>query len=857
MTMSNILGISPEQALKCLQESRILHGLPDELLQEIVRVSEVRPVALGKTLFQQGRQDEDGMAVFIVLSGEIIEQRVEDDRVVFRRTARTGDVLGFRGILEGGIRLSSASAQTVSFTLRLPAGELIRLQARYPELRDRLLRLPMARRLRAMPLLGSLSDDQLRWMVDLFVPREFQPGETIIDTSRHRTPAVVAEPDVPPSEPIGDSEPTHPSPDHPDSTLIALGLIDYGQVIAHTGGARHVVLTAGHYFGAHDELGTRRAAIARAVTRVVVYCLDPADLEWLLTTYPGVAKMLKSPPDVIQRMQAAKPFAHLQWAELAALAGYVCWEYHPARTTVTQQGEPGDAFYILNRGIAVVRAVDPQGREYLRNYLEAGAYFGETSLILQEPRDATVESVTSTDWLVLHHDDLVRFLRTHREAWSRLREGLRPETLHKLEAQTRTRRSLSPRSEEEPVLFRVRRHWWVLLSRIALSVIVLLALLFLLGAEISLGGKTEAILAALSSLLAASYMLWVVVDWANDWLILTTTRIIHQERVLLISENRDEAPLTKVQDINIRRDLLGNLIGYGHLVIQTAATIGSIEFHHAANPVAVRQVISDQISRARAGAAAVSRERIRRELEGRLGARLLPATPRSAIQGDEIKSEPSQAGNQPRRRSRRFSLFSTWQEEGDQITWRKHPVNLLMRVAKPAILLTIVLIMGWLAGRLWPTLQGQYEAGTSIVFVLLLLGLIGLAWLLWEYDDWRNDLYIVTRDRIIDIERRPLFFSESRREATLDMIQNVTSDIPNPLAYILRYGNVTIQTAAETGAFNFVYVSQPRRVQEEISRRVEAFRAEQAAREQAGRAAEMAAWFDAYRQLHEPPSASG
>jgi membrane protein YdbS with pleckstrin-like domain len=124
-----------------------------------------------------------------------------------------------------------------------------------------------------------------------------------------------------------------------------------------------------------------------------------------------------------------------------------------------------------------------------------------------------------------------------------------------------------------------------------------------------------------------------------------------------------------------------------------------------------------------------------------------------------------------------------------------------------------------------------------------------LTWLWWSYDDWRNDVYTVTKDRIIDVMKRPLFFAEERREAPIGKIESVNVKVPGPFAYLLGYGNVTIQTAAETGQFSFTFVANPRAVQAEILRRVEAVKEEQAARDRAQRQSDMAIWFEAYHRI--------
>jgi len=97
-------------------------------------------------------------------------------------------------------------------------------------------------------------------------------------------------------------------------------------------------------------------------------------------------------------------------------------------------------------------------------------------------------------------------------------------------------------------------------------------------------------------------------------------------------------------------------------------------------------------------------------------------------------------------------------------------------------------------------------------------------WLLWRVIDWRNDLYVLTDDRVVDIEKVP-FRYEHRREASLDRIQDVSYLQEGFLAKTLNFGNVRLETAGEIGAFTFDNVPRPKDVQVEIFRRLEQFRA--------------------------------
>lgn len=79
----------------------------------------------------------------------------------------------------------------------------------------------------------------------------------------------------------------------------------------------------------------------------------------------------------------------------------------------------------------------------------------------------------------------------------------------------------------------------------------------------------------------------------------------------------------------------------------------------------------------------------------------------------------------------------------------------------------------------------------AVVYWLFLAAFLLVAWI--EY--WL-DMWIITSERIIDIEQRSLF-SREVSEFLLSRVQDVTVEVPNLIATVLRYGNIVVQTAGE------------------------------------------------------------
>lgn len=93
---------------------------------------------------------------------------------------------------------------------------------------------------------------------------------------------------------------------------------------------------------------------------------------------------------------------------------------------------------------------------------------------------------------------------------------------------------------------------------------------------------------------------------------------------------------------------------------------------------------------------------------------------------------------------------------------------------------------------------------------------------LWLYGflvwiDYFFDVWIVTNERIVNIEQKGLF---NRRisELRFSRIQDVTASVDGLIPTILNFGDVYVQTAAEEERFVFRQVGDPFAVKDEVMR---------------------------------------
>lgn len=82
-----------------------------------------------------------------------------------------------------------------------------------------------------------------------------------------------------------------------------------------------------------------------------------------------------------------------------------------------------------------------------------------------------------------------------------------------------------------------------------------------------------------------------------------------------------------------------------------------------------------------------------------------------------------------------------------------------------------------------------------ILYLLIILFAAFRIWIDYWLDEW-----IITSERIIDIEQTGLFRREVS-EIPFSRVQDITIKIPGFLATVFKFGNITIQTAGEQSFF--------------------------------------------------------
>lgn len=822
-----------------------------------------------QTVFRAGESAE---YLYLVGSGTVHETLKHDGVIWLHREYKRGDHFGQHALF-GDNHLSDAVALTDVVLFAMPASDLRTALERNLGLHETLLQEKRASRLRAIPLFRELSDAELVRLAQVMEEDTHQTGTEL---------------------PLRDKK--------------GLYIIDYGQIeVAGPASLERPEwrLTAGNFFLTEGVLFGQRCVAAQARARLDshIFFLPATYSDRLIPAFRDVGLLAAAPLDIVAVLDKAPLFsgqrmtAEQRWH----LAQFFAWGFVPDRQNISTQGAVGHSFVILREGAGVASSVDEQGRMRPHNHLQAVQSYGETSLLQGRQRDATVRAVIGrsengrppvrgADVLTLDRRDLQYAFNQRKDLW---RSGV--DLFDRFEKVREVRRQFEWQTEGEAIIWQGRRHpLWLILPQLRLTLI--LAGLLLLATVIP-GMTTSALVIFGGIILAIGLVigLYLVYDYRDDYYAVTNRRVARRDRiVLLFTETLMEAPIETVQDANIKQYFWGRFFDFGDLTIRTAAKVGALEFLHVPAP----DVIKRHILEGRALAAAVARGQQREIFRRNLltGLRLvLPIPERQRALGEV---EPGEA---PQQRLARLWRFWRWRRRpksalrqlpsrqntvpvrlllfvtrplpgrlrkalagaiassvpvmqlGENL-WRKHPIILIIRAWLPVVGLVALLALLPMLSALF----GDFDLPMAMWFLpWLLLMIICAGRLWWVVEDYFNDVYIVTDEKIIDIEMKPLGLSYNRREGSLERVQTVNTVQDGIFEKMLDYGNVFIRTAAEGEAFDFIMIPNPRHVQQVIFQKMDALRQRQEAKRVTDRQQELVESLKVYDDLRAASERAG
>ncbi|GAB4575259.1 MAG: hypothetical protein Kow0077_25870 [Anaerolineae bacterium] len=572
----------------------------------------------------------------------------------------------------------------------------------------------------------------------------------------------------------------------------------------------------------------------------------------------------------LQHIARLPLFSELTRDELARIEPYFFVEDYRAGEYIYRQGEYSFAMYLFLSGKGRLLRVSDDGIERRVDDIEAGEYVGEKSLFLYEPRPHSLVIVRDARVMVLSKRDFDNFIRQY------------PNIKARLNVRNDVRIQMQdidfPWLERDEVVLRyAKRHQWALFRRLLTLGVPSTLLLLILGAVLTpIVVRMLFLPAALIPLGIVPGVLWAVAfsvyayfDWQNDWFVITNRRVVHEEAVLLtFQESRQQAPLSSIQSVQTRqKGYFAETFGFGDLIIANAGSGGTLVFDTVEQAEELADVIRSQLSRTRADSAAENRQKIREQIDRFLGRKTLT---RSAAENIPRPAPPPQPPSPPeavrtaiQERLEKINEYfdvRTRIDEGHRVIYRKHWLVMWNAVFTPMFFMALTLVLfvvSLIQGGEWP-----WYLVNPFVRLLAFLLLIALeaAWLWYRYEDWHNDMYIVEKQTITRIHRRPLWLEDEQSTILIRNIQGVDVTIRGIWQKALNYGTVRIQTAADDnnpedgtgGEIVLPFIYKPHQLQNDILSRQRTDDEQQQQDEMDRMAEQIARWLAVYHQATHP-----
>ena len=212
--------------------------------------------------------------------------------------------------------------------------------------------------LQAHFLFGDLAPSSLRDLVDVMAPHNLGPGEDVIKQ--------------------GESGDTF--------FVMVSGLCE---VLIEGVGKVHQYENTGAFGELALMYSAPRAATVRAATPVELFTLDLRTFRFVLAQANESGLMAR-----VNFLRKVKLLEGLGDNQITRIAGALTEETFKEGTYIIKQGDIGDAFYISMEGRVKCTATKDDGSETDLITLNAGDYFGEMALMLDEPRHANCIAVS-------------------------------------------------------------------------------------------------------------------------------------------------------------------------------------------------------------------------------------------------------------------------------------------------------------------------------------------------------------------------------------------------------------------------------------------------------------------------------
>jgi CRP-like cAMP-binding protein len=547
------------------------------------------------------------------------------------------------------------------------------------------------------------------------------------------------------------------------------------------------------------------------------------------------------PKQIVNFLDKIHLFNGLKEADLSDIAATLEERNLLSDTLIFERGDKPDGFYMIFKGKVKITRPSEKGEDFLAS-LVAGDYFGEEALFENRTRSASIRTVEDSVILFLSRENFNALLNKF--------EALKPNFQVAIKSRKLARATQFKWLGKNEVVYFVARRHKIRLYQVLLAPFFSLIIPILLFAWAALSGATTPVAVGIILIVAIIlWTVWIVIDWSNDYYIVTNQRVVWVERVIGIYDSRQEAPLTTLLSVGVETDMIGRALDYGHISVRTF--VGNIRFEYVDHPNQAGELIRELWERSKTKGVQAQKDAMKNAIRAKLGLPIIKA-PDEPL--PPIVPEDKNLSKKSLLRIVISNLFKLRTEDGGTVIYHKHWIVLLQQASRPLIFFLVLL--GLMISRAWNLAQdpnnflferletGGFRPDTIFVTIpLLMLPFIG--WMVWEYIDWNNDIFKVTPDEIMDIDKKPLG-TEERRAAQIENILSTEYKRVGLMGYLFNYGTVYISVGGTK--LSFQDVLDPAGVQADINRRRMARIAKKSDESANVERERMAVWLAAYHQ---------
>lgn len=118
-----------------------------------------------------------------------------------------------------------------------------------------------------------------------------------------------------------------------------------------------------------------------------------------------------TPTSMVDTLREVPLFAQLREGDIQRIMQAARHRTYPKNSVIVFEDDPGDALYVVESGQVKLVLIAEDGREVILSIRKKGDFFGEISLIDDEPRSAHVIAMEDSRLLVLRREDFQRCLQ--------------------------------------------------------------------------------------------------------------------------------------------------------------------------------------------------------------------------------------------------------------------------------------------------------------------------------------------------------------------------------------------------------------------------------------------------------------